>query len=311
MSAALHIDRVRDWLVAQGWPKLDPDWLAYEDMGNVLAITNVEQNAPEWMFLRCGLITTSALNSIMTPSTNEYSKGARGLLARLIGERLLGEPYDWGNTGWTERGHAQEDEARKWYAVERGMEVRRVGFLLSKDGEEGGSPDGLVGDDGGVEIKCYGLEHHMRVVLGTDPFPESPNQVQGLLRITGRKWWDCVAYHPSPKIPNRLERVKRDDGHIAKLDTCMARAKKEMARAMERLEAMGTARIDSPDLSNLLDPPAPSDAELAEIRAGVERATELKIIPKKNATRMLGWIDTCQWQDLRDAWDALREGLEA
>ena len=305
MSAALHIERVRGWLIDKGWKDLPEEWLEYEDMGDVVAITNIPQGDPVWQFLRCGLITTSVLTQVMTPKKRDYSAGARGLLARLIGERLLGEPYDWGNTGWTDRGHDVEDEARQWYALERGVTVRQVGFLLAKDGEEGGSPDGLVGDDGGVEIKCYGLDHHMRVLLGTDPFPENESQVQGLMRLTNRKWWDCVAYHPSPKIPNRLERVQRDETYIEQLDLCVTRAKQELARAMERMEGVGTARIDS-TIANFLEVRALSEKEKGQLAADIATAQALGILPQENAGRLLAWLVEERWQEVHAAWDVLK-----
>ena len=307
MSAALHMDRVRGWLNAKGMG-LPDTWPEYEDMGEVVAL-DVEQGSAEWGFVRCGLITTSALSLVMTAKKNQYSGGAQGFLARLVGERLIGEPYDWGNTGWTERGHEQEINARKWYALERGVEVRQVGFLLSKDGEEGGSPDGLVGDDGGVEIKCYGLDHHMRVVMGVDPIPDNPLQVQGLMRLTGRKWWDCVAYHPHPSVPNRLERIVRDEKFIGLLDGCVARAKKELQRGMERLAEIGTARIDSTDAANFLDVLPLSDEEKAALAADIETAKALDILPAENSERMMGWLAAGKWKELRAAWEVLQKAM--
>lgn len=314
MSAADHLQRVHGWLVDQGWDTLPEDWLDTEEAGPCLAVTDLEQGCPEWQFLRCGIITTSTLNMIMTPKTREYSKGARRLIARLLGEELLGEPYNWGDTSWTDRGHDYEPAAREWYELERGVDVRQVAFLLAEDGKEGGSPDGLVGEDGGVEIKCYGLEHHMGVLTGLDPFPKNMGQVQGLLRLTDREWWDIVAYHPSPKIPNRLERVRRNETYIQQLGDCVERAKHEMDKLRERMEAIGTARVDSSELKQLLKASIEKKAKEAEDALDQDEIADLlvEIVLAKKA----GDVDDEFERSVRrnimaGEWTLVREAREA
>lgn len=249
MTAAAHLERVRGWLTAYyrraGTTEVPvpPDWPDTEDLGACLAI-DVEQGEMPWYWLRCGLFTSSNANRVMTPKRRNYSSAASGLIARLLGEELLGEPYDWGASQWTERGTGLEHRARKWYEAEFGVEVREVGFLLAHDGTEGGSPDGLVGDDGLIEIKCRSAENHMEAVLGLVDFPKAPGQVQHLLKISGRAWCDMVAFNPSPRLPNRVERIWRDEVYIGQLDACLAKAKQEMAEARTVLEGIGTARIN-------------------------------------------------------------------
>ncbi len=112
-----------------------------------------------------------------------------------------------------ERGKAQEDEARNLYSFMADAEPIRVGFI--KDGRKGCSPDSLIGDDGGLEIKtALGHIQIDRLQKGGMP-PEHKAQVQGSLWITGRKWWDFVSY--SPGLRPLIVRVEREEEYIAVL----------------------------------------------------------------------------------------------
>jgi len=85
--------------------------------------------------------------------------------------------------------------------------VTEVGFISTDDGTFGGSPDGLVGDDGGVEIKCRNAKHHMACLLGIEDIADRL-QVQGYLWLTSRAWWDVVAYNP--ELPIKIVRTHQD-----------------------------------------------------------------------------------------------------
>jgi hypothetical protein len=119
-----------------------------------------------------------------------------------------------------EWGTATEPFARAAYETQRGLMVDEVGFVPHPITEwVGGSPDGLVGDDGGIEIKCpHNSVVHVETLTGGMP-SEHRAQVQGLLWITGREWWDFISF--DPRMPEKMrlyiERVKRDEDYIAKL----------------------------------------------------------------------------------------------
>lgn len=239
MSVEARIAQVRGWAADMGLP-LDPAFPVLVDEGGCYSI-DIEQGSAEWHLLRLGIPTASGGSRIMTPKRQEYSAAAKGYIAELMAETMLGQPLDWATTDFMVRGTEMEAEARDWYELTRGVEVRQTGFLLAYDGSEGVSPDGLVGDEGGVEIKCYGARHHMEHLLGLDEGAVDP-QVQASMRITGRKWWDVVAYNP--KLPSRIHRVYRDEGYLAKLDACMIQFKAERAKVERLLAAIGPARID-------------------------------------------------------------------
>lgn len=134
-------------------------------------------------------------------------------MLKLAGEILTGEPMESFSNEHTERGHAMEAEARDLYAFQTGAELERVGFI--RNGRAGCSPDSLIGEHGGLEVKTK-LPHLLIDVILKDEFPsEHKAQVQGTLWLTGRQWWDIAIYWPG--IPLFVKRAHRDEGYIANL----------------------------------------------------------------------------------------------
>lgn len=127
-------------------------------------------------------------------------------MARLLAEFVTGESDSEAQSAFMERGNDLEDQARGWYEVERGHEVRQVGFITNDAETFGCSPDGLVGDDGGLEIKCPSASVHMSYWMDpTKLLTKYRLQVQSSLWVTGRKWWDLVSHNPV--IENVVVRV--------------------------------------------------------------------------------------------------------
>ncbi len=161
---------------------------------------DVKQGSRAWFDLRLGIPTVSRFPRIVTAAKLQYGKGAKPFIAELLAERILGQPLDETelHTGWTDRGSNMENEAREWYAFYKDVTPVQTGFVTTDLGGIGGSPDSLVDDDpddgeGGLEIKIRSAAKHMACVLGLDPIAE-PMQVQGYLWVTGRSWWDVLAY---------------------------------------------------------------------------------------------------------------------
>lgn len=174
-----------------------------------MRIIECAQGSPEWRAARLGIPTASQFSRILTPAKLEYAKGAETYIREILAEWLTGEPQDEGGSGGTERGTDMEPEARAWYEAQYDVTVREVGVCLSDDGTVGCSPDGLVGEDGGLEIKCPFAKTHIGYVL--DPaslVADYRHQIQGGLFVTGRKWWDVMSY--SPIMPTVLVRCTPD-----------------------------------------------------------------------------------------------------
>ena len=200
-----------------------------------MKILTCTQGTPAWMAARLGRATCSRFSDIMTAKTRQPSQSARPYMHELLAEWILGQPLDWGTTDWTNRGTDLEKEARAFYELQTDTEVRQVGFLLRDDGLVGGSPDGLVGDAGGLEIKCYGAKHHVACLLGEEV--ATMTQVQGNLWISDREWWDVLAYNPA--MPHLLTRVHRDEAYIADLSDAVDAFVSDLLAARERILALG------------------------------------------------------------------------
>jgi len=175
----------------------------------------MEQGSDEWCALRAGLPSASCFDKIIT-SKGEPSKQAKKYLYALAGERLLGfSPETYQNDAML-RGNELEAEARASYEFITDTEVRQVGFCFQdKRRRWGCSPDGIIGEDGGLEIKCPTLPVAIEY-LDKGKIPTAyVLQVQGSMLVTGRAWWDFMSYYPG--LRPLIVRVERDEKLIGAL----------------------------------------------------------------------------------------------
>lgn len=172
---------------------------------------DVEQGSDEWKELRAGKPTASCAGRIVTPGL-KVSAASRKYACWLIAESIIGA-CDECDTKFMQRGTDMEAEAVRYYQWDQEVTVKRIGFITTDDGTFGCSPDGLVGDDGGLEIKCPGAGGHVENILGmsTSYMP----QVQACMWVTERKWWDLLSFNP--RMPRVIVRVLRDEEYISKL----------------------------------------------------------------------------------------------
>lgn len=205
-----------------------------------MIIHDMEQGSPEWVQARLGMPTASRFHEIMTERTCKASASAGKYMAELLTEWLTGFPQEAESNEWMQRGQQLEPQARDWYSFERDVDVATVGFVTTDDGMVGCSPDGLVGEGGGLEIKCFEAVHHIRVLTATTPLDAvaaKMTQVQGGLWITEREWWDVVAWNPH--LPPCTVRVYRDEEYIRALSGHVTRFVADMVEAREKLQRMG------------------------------------------------------------------------
>ncbi len=172
------------------------------------------QGSPEWMRARAGIPTSSAFDMIVTP-TGKLSTSAERYMHELLAERMLGRPLVKAITMAMAQGSQSEAEARSYYMALREQEVERVGFITNDEGTIGASPDGLVGEDGLLEIKCPQEGTHVRYLMTGQLEMTHKPQVQGQLMVTGRRWVDLLSY--SPEMPHALIRIMRDEEYVALL----------------------------------------------------------------------------------------------
>jgi hypothetical protein len=168
--------------------------------------TDIEQGTPEWLDLRKGIITSTVVKSLITPTFKiaENDK-TRKAIWKLASERITGHLEDSFYSSDMERGHFEEPLARDLYggAVE-------VGFITNKIGgvTVGYSPDGLVGENGLIEIKSAKQSIQVeRIVSGIVPVEHLPQIHYGML-VSGRDWCDFISY--SNGMPMQVIRVEKD-----------------------------------------------------------------------------------------------------
>ena len=178
-----------------------------------------DQGTAEWFAARLGLPTASQFHRIITPKTHKPSGAQDKYADELLAEWLLGQPLETDLAGFAERGGALEQEAVAFYEATRDVDTTIVGFCRHDDVPAGCSPDRLIGDDGGLEMKCPSAAVHVGYLRAAMRGPQVNDyycQVQGALWVTGRQWWDFHSYNP--QLPPALVRYTRDDVFIAKLD---------------------------------------------------------------------------------------------
>lgn len=184
-----------------------------------MKLIDCEQGSAQWFACRAGKPTASEFSKLVTNTMDadghyKLSGSISGYAANLAAELFAGKTLDNfdGNTPWMQRGIDSEAEALEWYAFTQDAPMQKVGFI-SDDAETCGcSPDALVGDDGGLEVKVLRAENHVLVASYFEKHkraePKYTQQVQGALWITGRKWWDQLFY--SPDLPPIIIRQAPD-----------------------------------------------------------------------------------------------------
>lgn len=208
-----------------------------------MTILDIPQRSDAWYEARRGIPTASVFDKIITPAKGEPSSSQEKLLNELLAEALCPTYGPGYQSADMEAGTELEAEARRFYEFcEAGaLPVKEVGFLLSDCGRFGGSPDALVGDDGGLEIKCPSAVTQIAYLRGKVLPLEYKTQVHGYLAVSGRSFWDFLSYYPG--LPRFLVRVERD-AFTEKLAAEVGRFcdKLNAARATFGLPAIGGAK---------------------------------------------------------------------
>lgn len=197
-----------------------------------MKIITASQGTPEWFAARLGRATGSKFSDVLA--------GGKGLTRKayavqLALEIVTGKQAETFTNQAMLDGTEREPIARALYEAHTGNFVDEVGFCLHDSMECGVSPDGLIDEDGGLEIKCPKASTH----AGYLAIPAEPStytaQIQGCMWVTGRSWWDFVSYHPDfPENAQLIVRkIQRDDVYIAALQTSVEMFMKEVRREVD------------------------------------------------------------------------------
>ena len=181
----------------------------------------MDQRSNEWFSARLGKVTASKVADIMARTKSGYSASRANYMAQLICERLTGERHESFTSAAMQWGTDTEPQARAAYEFLTDSSVTEVGFIDHQIiADFGASPDGLVGDDGLIEIKCPNTATHLNT-LSTEVVPaQYVTQMQVQMSCTGRQWCDFVSF--DPRLPAEMQmwvkRVIRDDAAIAEIE---------------------------------------------------------------------------------------------
>ncbi|EEU4853437.1 YqaJ viral recombinase family protein [Salmonella enterica] len=168
----------------------------------------MEQRSPEWFAARCGKVTASRLYDVMTRTKSGYAASRQNYMAELICQRLTGKPEEGFTNAAMMRGTELEPVAREMYALnEFDAVISEVG-LIDHPTIAGfaASPDGLVNDDGLIEIKCPNTWTHLQTLKTGVPKRQYLLQMHAQMMCTGRKWCDFVSF--DDRLPPELAYFK-------------------------------------------------------------------------------------------------------
>jgi len=185
-------------------------------------IEMMDQGTEEWFTIRIGKVTASRVADVIAKTKTGYSASRDNYMAQLVCERLTGQKGESFTNAAMQHGTETEPLARAAYEALKDVLVDEVGFVPHPTIEmAGASPDGLVGDDGLIEIKCPNTATHIDTLLSQTVPGKYNTQMQFQMACTGRQWCDFVSF--DNRLPEELQlfvtRVPRDEVFIRLIES--------------------------------------------------------------------------------------------
>lgn len=203
-----------------------------------MTITAIPQGTDEWKRERLGHVTASRVADVMAKVKTGEAKTREKYRYEIVTQRLTNEIVDGYTNDAMAWGTEQEPYARMAYEARTGNFVNQVGFVKHWNIKwVGASPDGLVGDDGLIEIKCPNTLTHIKTLESNKAPSEYIGQMQMQMWVTGRHWCDFVSY--DPRLPVELNyfctRVMRDDQYIMVMENDIVEFLAEIEQTIKHL----------------------------------------------------------------------------
>ena len=205
-------------------------------------IEMIEQRSPDWFAARLGKVTASRVADVIAKTKTGYSASRENYMAQLVCERLTNTPTESYSNTAMQWGTDQEPFARAAYETAKGVMVEEVGFIVHPEIDmSGASPDGFVGVNGLVEIKCPNTATMIETWL-TQKVPQKYfTQIQFQLAVTDRVFCDYVVF--DPRMPKHLQlfvtRVERDEDYIAHIEDEIVQFLDEVDQKVKKLNMLG------------------------------------------------------------------------
>jgi putative phage-type endonuclease len=201
----------------------------------------IEQRTEEWFAARLGKVTASKVADVIAKTKTGYSTSRDNYMAQLVVERLTFTKQESYTNAAMQWGTDTEPFARAAYEATQGVMVEEVGFVRHPSIEwAGASPDGLVGDDGLVEIKCPESKGMLETLLTKKVPGKYFTQMQFQMACTGRNWCDYAVF--DPRMPAKVQlfvtRVERDNEYIAEIEAEIVKFLAEVQTQVNQLNAI-------------------------------------------------------------------------
>jgi putative phage-type endonuclease len=199
----------------------------------------MEQRTDEWFTARLGKVTASRVADVISKTKSGPSASRANYLAELVAERLTGNPAESFKSSAMQWGIDTEAQAILGYEVVSGQTVKAVGFVEHPTlGMTGASPDGLIGLDGLIEVKCPNTATQIDLLLIGKVPQKYVTQMQWQMACTGRKWCEFVSF--DPRLPANMQffikHVVRDDDYIAMLELEVSAFLDEVSGTVDALQ---------------------------------------------------------------------------
>jgi len=198
----------------------------------------MEQRSDEWFAARLGKVTASRVADVIAKTKTGPSASRENYATQLVLERLTNKQAESYTNAAMQWGTETEPMARQAYELKRGLFVNETGFVDHPTIEmSGASPDGLVGTDGLIEVKCPNSATHMETMLTQKVPVKYIPQMMWQMACTGRNWCDFVSY--DPRFPENLqifiERVTYDPTYVRMLELEITQFLDEVTKKVEIL----------------------------------------------------------------------------
>lgn len=200
----------------------------------------IEQGSPEWFAERCGKVTASRVADVVARTKTGWGASRANYMAELVAERLTGVVPEGFTNAAMQWGTATEPEARATYEFMTNMLVEPAPFVKHPTiGDTGASPDGYVGTEGLLEVKCPNTATHIETLLTGTVAGKYVTQMQWQMACTGRKFCDFVSFDPRlpPSMQLFVKRVERDDATIKALEADVIDFLNELRLTVHRLRS--------------------------------------------------------------------------
>lgn len=198
------------------------------------------QGSPEWLAARVGSLGASSVADALARTKTGWGASRANLKARIVTERITGQPVEMFVNDAMRRGTELEPQARAMYSFSRGLDVTEIGIVLHPSIKRSHcSPDGLIGTEGMVEIKCCGAARHIELLTDSPPEDRYIKQCLWQMACTGRQWVDLAYFHPD--LPEAMKlvihRIDRDDTAIREMEAEVETFLGEVSATVAELEA--------------------------------------------------------------------------